>query len=285
MKRYYSDATADDLGWILGPTAQLVGVVTRTRFVAAPGEGYFSPERLFLIEKSCAGINFVIAAFGMLTFARLQRAEGTFSGARLLAVSLAASYTAAVIVNATRITIAMCLAAHPVALSTFTAAEVHRIEGIVVYFGGLVLLYELASGSRRVLLPLAWYYAVTLVIPIANGASLSDASFVKHALVVLVLPVVLIVAACAIREIARTAARTCAAQRARAIIVEHLLDVLGGRALLRRRVDAHDRGVVGKRVGVGPGPIGVAGLGDDECGGDEDGREDEKSFHRVVTGP
>jgi exosortase K len=177
--------------------------------VAAPGEGYFSPERLFLIEKSCAGINFVIAAFGMLTFARLHRVEHGRSGARLLAVSAAASYAAAVIVNATRITIAMCLAAHPVALSTFTAAEVHRVEGIAVYFGGLVLLYELASGSRRILLPLVWYYAVTLVIPIANGASLSDASFVKHALVVLVLPVLLIGAACAIRALARAVTRTC----------------------------------------------------------------------------
>jgi exosortase K len=219
MKRYYSDASVDDLGWILGPTARLVGVVTRTRFVAAPGEGYFSPDRLFLIEKSCAGINFMIAAFGMLTFARLHRVERGLTGARVLAVSVVASYAAAVIVNATRITIAMWLAAHPVALSTFTAAEVHRIEGIVVYFGGLVLLYEPASGSRRVLLPLVWYYAVTLVIPIANGASLSDASFVKHALVVLVLPVLLIAAACACCEIARAAARTCAAQRARASAV------------------------------------------------------------------
>ena len=219
MKRYYSDAGADDLGWILGPTARLVGVVTRARFVAAPGEGYFSPERLFLIEKSCAGINFMIAAFGMLTFARLHRVERALSGARVLAVSVAASYAAAVIVNATRITIAMWLAAHPVARSTFTAAEVHRVEGIAVYFGGLALLYQLASGSRRMLLPLVWYYAVTLVIPIANGASLSDASFVKHALVVLVLPVLLIGAAYAIRALARAGTQTCAVQRARASAV------------------------------------------------------------------
>jgi len=219
MKRYYADASADDLGWILGPTAQLVGVVTRTRFVAAAGEGYFSPERLFLIEKSCAGINFMIAAFGMLTFARLRRIGRGGSGALVLAVSLAASYAAAVIVNATRITIAMWLAAHPLAPSTFTAAEVHRFEGIAVYFGGLVLLYELASGSRRVLLPLVWYYGVTLAMPIANGASLSDASFVKHALVVLVLPLLLIAAAGAIREIARVTARSCAVQRARASAV------------------------------------------------------------------
>jgi exosortase K len=149
MKRYYSDAGADDLRWILRPTASVVGVVTGTRFVAAPGEGYFSSDRLFLIEKSCAGINFMIAAFGMLTFARLHRVERSAAGAGVLASSLLASYAAAVAVNATRITIAIWLAAHPVARSTFSAAEVHRIEGIAVYFGGLVLLHEIVQRIDR----------------------------------------------------------------------------------------------------------------------------------------
>lgn len=153
MKRYYSNAGAEDLGWILGPTARIVGIVTRTQFTAAPGEGYFSHERLFLIEKSCAGLNFMIAAFGMLTFARLRRVDGRLSGARLLAASLLASYAAAVIVNAVRITIAIRLAQHPVAVSTLTAAQVHRLEGIVVYFGGLVLLYEASQWlDRRVII-------------------------------------------------------------------------------------------------------------------------------------
>ena len=149
MKRYYADARADDLWWILSPTARLAGVMTGTAFAVAPGEGYFSPERLFLIEKSCAGINFMIAAFGMVTFALFHRVGSRISGARVLAVSLMASYSAAVLVNAARIAIAVWLAAHPVALSTFTPAQVHRFEGITVYFGGLVLLYELAQRFDR----------------------------------------------------------------------------------------------------------------------------------------
>ena len=47
--------------------------MTGTTFAWQPGEGYFSRERLFLIEKSCAGINFMIAAFGMLVLALLHR--------------------------------------------------------------------------------------------------------------------------------------------------------------------------------------------------------------------
>lgn len=149
LKRHYADARADDLWWILSPTARLVGVATGTTFAPAPGEGYFSHDRLFLIEKSCAGINFMVAAFGMLVFALCHRVRTGASAARTLSVSLAASYSAAVIVNAVRITIAMWLAAHPVALSTFTADDVHRCEGIAVYFGGLVVLYDLVQRLDR----------------------------------------------------------------------------------------------------------------------------------------
>jgi exosortase K len=149
LKRHYAAARPDDLWWILSPVARLVGAMTRTGFVLQPGEGYFSRDRLFLIEKSCAGINFMIAAFGMLTLALLHRVGSRMSAARVLSVSLLASYSAAVLVNAVRIAIAMWLAGHPAALPAFSAADVHRVEGIAVYFGGLVLLYELVQRLDR----------------------------------------------------------------------------------------------------------------------------------------
>jgi exosortase K len=145
LKRHYADAQPDDLSWILGPTARLVRATTGEAFVMQPGEGYFSRERLFLIEKSCAGINFMIAAFAMLVFALFHRVESRVDAMRVLGASLLASYTAAVLVNTVRITVAMWLAAHPATLSSFSAADVHRIEGITVYFAGLVLLYELVQ--------------------------------------------------------------------------------------------------------------------------------------------
>ena len=145
LKRHYADARPDDLSWILSPTARLVSATTGETFVMQSGEGYFSRERLFLIEKSCAGINFMIAAFSMLVFALFHRVQSRVDAMRVLGVSLLASYAAAVLVNTVRITVAMWLAAHPAALSAFSAADVHRVEGITVYFAGLVLLYELVQ--------------------------------------------------------------------------------------------------------------------------------------------
>jgi exosortase K len=145
LKRHYSDARADDLWWILTPTTHLVGIVTGATFTFQPGEGYFARDRLFLIEKSCAGINFMVAAFGMLVFTLFHRIQSASWALRVLGMSVLASYLAAVVVNTARIAIAMWLAAHPAALPAFNAADLHRLEGIVVYFGSLMLMYELVQ--------------------------------------------------------------------------------------------------------------------------------------------
>jgi exosortase K len=213
LKRHYADASTDALSWILMPTAHLVALVTGVAFAAVPGEGYFSAERMFLIEKACAGINFMIAAFAMVAVALLHRVRCAGTGARVVAVSLVASYAAAAIVNAVRISIALWLAAHPVRESTLSAADVHRLEGIIVYFGGLVLLYEIVrridrGTFRSLALPLACYYAITLAVPLVNGAAWAGDAFLNHALVVLLVPPALIMLVYAIRQGARSLVRT-----------------------------------------------------------------------------
>ena len=59
------------------------------------------------------------------------------------------------------------------------------------------LMTTLASAFRRMALPLATYYIVTLVMPLLNGADWSDAVFIKHAFVVLAVPPAGIVLTCA----------------------------------------------------------------------------------------
>jgi exosortase K len=208
LKRHYADASTDALSWLLTPAAHLVGLVTGVPFTAVAGEGYFSAERMFLIEKACAGVNFMIAAFVMVAFALLYRVRSVGAGAAVVGVSLMASYAAALVVNTVRIVIAMWLAEHPITLASLSAADVHRLEGITVYFAGLVLLCALVrrldrgETSTRVAWPLACYYVVTLGVPLINAAR-TDA-FLEHALVVLVLPLILILLVFAVRQTALT---------------------------------------------------------------------------------
>jgi exosortase K len=196
LKRHYADASTEALSWILAPTSQLAGVVTGVVFAAVPGEGYFSAERMFLIEKACAGVNFMIAAFGMVAFALVHRARSFCASVAVVGVSLLASYLAAVVVNAVRIVIAMWLAATPMTWTSLTAAGIHRVEGIAVYFGGLLLLYALVQcldrGEFKYAVPLGCYYVVTLAVPLANGAAQAGEAFLAHALIVLLVPPVVI---------------------------------------------------------------------------------------------
>jgi hypothetical protein len=48
---------------------------------------------------------------------------------------------------------------------------------------------------RQAMAPLAWYYAIALGVPVANGATL-DAAFLEHAAFVFAVPLLLVAAAC-----------------------------------------------------------------------------------------
>ena len=62
------------------------------------------------------------------------------------------------------------------------------------------LTATIARAFRRVGLPLAAYYTVTVAVPLANGAAQSGAAFVRHTLVVLIVPPILVVLLCVVRE-------------------------------------------------------------------------------------
>jgi len=62
------------------------------------------------------------------------------------------------------------------------------------------LAVTIARAFRRVALPLAAYYAVTVAVPLANGAAQSGVAFVRHTLVVLIVPPILVVLLCVVRE-------------------------------------------------------------------------------------
>ena len=80
-------------------------------------------------------------------------------------------------------------------------AQLHRFEGIVIYFGFLLLLFvvsekmssEKASGLiQRPFFPLLVYYAMALGIPLLNGAYRQGDDFWAHSLFVLLIPLLLI---------------------------------------------------------------------------------------------
>jgi exosortase K len=152
LKRHYARSSLDGLVFVLSPTATLVTLLTGVRFEMETGVGYLSHDRLFAIAAPCAGINFMIAAWALLAFLLSCRSRDLATSVEVIALSLAIAYAATVVVNATRIALALSLAAHPIASDFWTAGRAHRVLGIVVYFGGLLLLQSAAVraiASRR----------------------------------------------------------------------------------------------------------------------------------------
>ncbi len=98
----------------------------------------------------------------------------------------------------------------PAEIGWLNPDQLHRFEGVFIYFGFLLLLYlvsekmssEKTSGLfRQSLFPLLVYYATMLGIPLANGAYRQGAEFWEHSLFVLLIPLLLILPFAAFRFI------------------------------------------------------------------------------------
>jgi len=214
LKYHYSRAGSDSLGWILGPTAGLVGHVSDFHFEKEAGTGFVNYEQYVIIAPSCAGVNFLIIAFCMTFFSFLQCFNSTRVKALWLGASLLSSYFLTILVNSIRIMVSIYLYDTDIYCGWVTPASLHRIEGTIIYFLFLCLfyllvrkaisLYKCTSADKETkvqvknvkdlnainrnfagLVPLCWYLLVALVVPLLNDAhQKNEAQFFEHLLVV-----------------------------------------------------------------------------------------------------
>lgn len=200
LKQYYSQASAEDLDWILKPTAGLVSLINGDKFSFEAGTGYVCNTQKVIIAPACAGINFMLMAFGMSVFAGMHHMQRRRHRFVWLISSLLASYGLTLVVNALRIMVSIHTFQADIFSGSLTWGWVHRLEGVVIYFFFQYLFYSMirkfikrytlsepgrkpvlrvARLKRRVeirktvitgLTPCAWYLAVTLVVPFLNSA-------------------------------------------------------------------------------------------------------------------
>jgi exosortase K len=199
LKFYYSTATPNQLRWILAPTTALVELLSGQSFTFESYTGYMSSDHRFVIAVSCAGVNFLLTAFLMLGLRRLWRDRFQHVSWSFLPVTAVVAYVTTLLANTVRICIALEIQRHSFQVDGLSANQLHRLEGIVVYFGFLLLLFVLTerrvkrSSSARVLVfPLIIYYVTTLGIPVLNGSYKQGIPFLEHSFFVLILPLILV---------------------------------------------------------------------------------------------
>ena len=189
LKAAFSRLGPDELRWMTAPTQALVSAASDLRFTYEPGYGYVDLGRRLVIAKSCTGVNYLLAAFGLLVATVVPEVRGTKRKLAAVAGVAAAAFAVTVVVNATRIVLGVALHDGGWERGWLDAARVHRLAGIAVYLGSLFGLHTVARRAlasadgvaRGLVRPLAAYGAITIAVPLANGAaSARPLAFAEH---------------------------------------------------------------------------------------------------------
>jgi exosortase K len=198
LKRTYSQAGADELFWVLGPSCS-VAARLGVELVREPGAGFISRSAHMVVGPACAGVNFLLASW-LALYVCLQadrRAARLLHLLGLAGLSFAAAYLSTVAVNGVRIALAARLFQLDIYGSLLTTARAHRLLGVALYCSALLGLCLAGDRLRRgnlgqlqaarsIRTALAVYLGVALGIPLLNRAFLRDPGrFSEHALVTL----------------------------------------------------------------------------------------------------
>jgi exosortase K len=211
LKQFYSTASANQLRWILAPTTLLVHLASGESFQFEAYAGYITSDHGFVIAAACAGVNFLITSFVMLALGKLWRDRSEAVSWSFIPKAAVVAFATTLLANTVRIVIALQLQRTPPDIDGLSSGELHRLEGILVYFGFLLLLFvasDRGNGKKTsrlfslALFPLLIYYATTLGIPLANSAyrqRFNSGDFGEHFVFVLLTPLVLILPLVAFR--------------------------------------------------------------------------------------
>jgi exosortase K len=201
LKRFYSQAGATELEWVLTPScflARLGGVP----LAYEAGAGFISHDARMVVGPSCAGVNFLITAWLALFFTGQERWTQLRERLAWACASLLMAYVLTVTTNGLRILSAAHFYGAELHAGWLTPSRVHRLLGVALYSGALLaacgaVSRTLARSSARSplsrLSPLAWYLAVVIGVPLANRAFLRDADrFLEHAILTVATVVVVV---------------------------------------------------------------------------------------------
>lgn len=139
---------AQDLKWVLLPTASLVEFFTPLDFIFETGRGYVDQRHEIVVNEGCSGVNFFISA-SLVLLSLVWLTPKLSSGRRIILswLSLPAALVWTFSANTCRITAAfsiMRLQKMQTALMLpLGGDELHRIIGVVVYFSFLLALSAL----------------------------------------------------------------------------------------------------------------------------------------------
>jgi exosortase K len=197
LKAFASGANASDLRAVLAPTCWLATHLGGMTFTDEGAAGFISHGDHLVVGTACSGVNFLIVCFGALFFSFARRFRTHRARLGWLVASLALAWTATIFTNAVRVVLAARLYQADIYGGWLTPIRLHRLLGVVLYCGALVLIHGAVarrwaapdgprSGWSRVIgSPFAWYLGVAVLVPLVRRAPQGlDARVLEHVVVV-----------------------------------------------------------------------------------------------------
>ncbi|MCG5054509.1 MAG: exosortase K [Myxococcales bacterium] len=191
LKAFYSRAGADELLFVLAPSSWLARTLGGVELVHESGAGFISHADRLVVGPACAGLNFFIICFVVLSlsfsaaFARRADDRRAWGRRALLwvGISLGISFAATVFTNGVRISLAARLYQAEIYGDLLTRERAHRLLGTVIYYASLLCVLTLVAHrlSARVprLMPLAGYVGILVLAPLLCRAHRSP-GFWEH---------------------------------------------------------------------------------------------------------
>lgn len=137
----FTYANNDNLLFLLKPTDKLVGLLTGSNSIYISDKGFFYNQLNIVIDKSCAGFNFWVLTFLMLTFLGLKYFDSNIKKLLAIPLALIGAYFLTIFVNTSRIFASIVIQNQ---MSDFLENQKHIIHetiGIVTNLTFLILTY------------------------------------------------------------------------------------------------------------------------------------------------
>ncbi len=144
LKITYYCSTTQDLVFILKPIDKIIELLTGTKSVYNPANGYYHENLDILIDKSCSGFNFWILSFLIFTYLTLKHVDTRLIKIIYFPISLIGTYLLTIFVNSSRIFTSIVIQNQ-----TRNMVEqqhfIHESIGIITNVSFLVLCYVLTE--------------------------------------------------------------------------------------------------------------------------------------------
>lgn len=146
LKLLGSHAGTDAVLFLLGPVNSVVRAATNMQSIYLPGEGFYYPNANILINRSCAGMSFMLIALLALIVLLQKNAANMRVFTRSLTAGIPAVYLLTIAASSVRIILAIWIKKHSSGnLPVFSAETLHEIQGSFTYLVILVTAYHVTD--------------------------------------------------------------------------------------------------------------------------------------------